>query len=323
MMIKRRLASISALDPIEVTLGAIEEGLGAANEASNQLRAPTVNERAALYLRAVNEKRDFTTEEHSRARDLILDAMAAEIIAKSKVSLPEALTLSKQVSGADLQELASRKIVSLAAATPPSADATSSPSQIVPFSRPSRRGATRNSIFAAAAIAAVAACFLIIAIPTYTTNPNSFESKVVVQPSPPNEMIALFPAAPKQVETMAAPRVQMERLTGDDDTLIKKVQSANQIGTGGRAELLKRGRELIVARDIPAARSVLKQAAEAGDASAALELGATYDPISLKEYSGVTITPDIAEARAWYLTARELGSAEASKRLERLSGTVR
>jgi hypothetical protein len=45
--------------------------------------------------------------------------------------------------------------------------------------------------------------------------------------------------------------------------------------------LVAGGRQLIVAGDIPNARLVLQQAAEAGNATAALELGATYDPIEL------------------------------------------
>jgi hypothetical protein len=34
----------------------------------------------------------------------------------------------------------------------------------------------------------------------------------------------------------------------------------------------------------------------------------------------LTVASDVAMARAWYLRAKELGSDEASKRLERLSG---
>ena len=49
------------------------------------------------------------------------------------------------------------------------------------------------------------------------------------------------------------------------------------------AGLLKRGGELMAAGDISLARLVLKRAAEAGIASAALELGATYDPFVIKE----------------------------------------
>jgi TPR repeat protein len=96
------------------------------------------------------------------------------------------------------------------------------------------------------------------------------------------------------------------------------------------AALVAGGRQLIVAGDIPNARLVLQQAAEAGNATAALELGATYDPIELAKL-GVRdgslpaasikgkALPDIAMARTWYQKAKDLGSTEAQGRLENLA----
>jgi TPR repeat protein len=103
-------------------------------------------------------------------------------------------------------------------------------------------------------------------------------------------------------------------------------------------KLVKRGHELVVTGRIAEARVPLTQAAEAGDASAALELGATYDPIYLAAHSSVTaahisvtkasngetraeeapISADTAMARAWYQKAKELGAPNAQERLERL-----
>lgn len=79
--------------------------------------------------------------------------------------------------------------------------------------------------------------------------------------------------------------------------------------------LIRRAQAFIGQGDISAARSMLKRAADAGDASAALLLGATYDPNQLKQMGVVGIKPDIAQARAWYTKAGELGSAEAPKRI--------
>src|SRR5262249_54335157 len=53
--------------------------------------------------------------------------------------------------------------------------------------------------------------------------------------------------------------------------------------------LLARGRQLKGSGDIPNARLVLQQAAEAGDATAALELGATYDPIELEKWYDILV----------------------------------
>jgi hypothetical protein len=101
------------------------------------------------------------------------------------------------------------------------------------------------------------------------------------------------------------------------------------------AALVAGGHQLIVAGDIPKARLVLQQAAEAGNATAALELGATYDPTILQTQKapvqtqkapvqvGVPRTSmidmgDVRMARLWYEKAKDLGSTEAAVRLERL-----
>ena len=66
------------------------------------------------------------------------------------------------------------------------------------------------------------------------------------------------------------------------ETPPKEATSMPQLGPDQIADLLKRGGELIAAGNISLARLALKQAAEAGNASAALELGATYDPFVVK-----------------------------------------
>jgi hypothetical protein len=71
--------------------------------------------------------------------------------------------------------------------------------------------------------------------------------------------------------------------------------------------------------DIMSARLLLKRAAIAGNAQAALELGMTFDPIILSEQGVVGFAPDVAEARGWYERAVGLGSTEASGRLDRLA----
>ena len=77
------------------------------------------------------------------------------------------------------------------------------------------------------------------------------------------------------------------------------------------ADLVKRGRELFAAGKIRDARILLKRAAEAGDASAALALATTYDPAELEKLEARDADPDITEARAWYQKAKGLGSTSA------------
>src|SRR5271169_1795730 len=85
-------------------------------------------------------------------------------------------------------------------------------------------------------------------------------------------------------------------------------------------KLLELGNELIAAGDVSAARSVLKEAADAGNASAALALGATFDPIEIEKLGRREVSPDIASARMWYAKAESLGSVEAAERLHSLAG---
>jgi len=85
------------------------------------------------------------------------------------------------------------------------------------------------------------------------------------------------------------------------------------------AYLLKRAEELVAAGQLGPARLVLRRAAEGGDSDAAFALAITYDPILLRARNVIGVAPDIAMARAWYEKAKELGSIDASRRLELLA----
>ena len=87
--------------------------------------------------------------------------------------------------------------------------------------------------------------------------------------------------------------------------------------------LVKRSEELIAQGDIAAARLMLTRAAEAGDARAALVLGATYDSAMLRKLGVLGVAADAAQARAWYAKAADYGSGEATQRLEQLAQSVR
>jgi hypothetical protein len=85
------------------------------------------------------------------------------------------------------------------------------------------------------------------------------------------------------------------------------------------AALLKRADGLIASGDVAAARLVLRRAADAGDARAAMTLAETYDPAFLEKLGVHGFVPDLAMARSWYEKARAFGSAEAPQRLETLA----
>ena len=91
-MIKGRLPFLSdagELSPVDV-----HDPLG-------ELPVPTLDERALFYLRAVHGNRDFTQEERSNARNVLLNSMAAEIAAQAEQSPKGELPGRETTHGAD------------------------------------------------------------------------------------------------------------------------------------------------------------------------------------------------------------------------------
>jgi TPR repeat protein len=93
----------------------------------------------------------------------------------------------------------------------------------------------------------------------------------------------------------------------------------HQLDPDAIASLLQRADALIASGDVAAARLVLRRAADAGDAHAAMTLAETYDPAVLEKLGVHGFVPDLAMARSWYEKARAFGSAEAPRRLETLA----
>jgi TPR repeat protein len=82
--------------------------------------------------------------------------------------------------------------------------------------------------------------------------------------------------------------------------------------------LMKQGEQLIAAGDVVTARVVFQRAADAGNANAAMALGATYDPNVLGKLGVVGLSADVEQARSWYRKAENLGSPDARGRLDGL-----
>jgi len=83
--------------------------------------------------------------------------------------------------------------------------------------------------------------------------------------------------------------------------------------------LIKRGQDFVRKHDFSSARLLLKRAAEAGSAAAALSLGETFDPLVLQQFHEIGVQPDLAQARDWYERAARLGSDAASQRLAKIA----
>jgi hypothetical protein len=84
------------------------------------------------------------------------------------------------------------------------------------------------------------------------------------------------------------------------------------------ASMFRRADDLIKSGDFSSARLLLRRVAEAGDARAAFTLAGTFDPNVLRALDMQAGAPDIALARLWYERAAQLGSADASRRLQLL-----
>jgi hypothetical protein len=113
--------------------------------------------------------------------------------------------------------------------------------------------------------------------------------------------ISTLPAA--ETSRDQAPKPQLPQSVGSSQVL-----DADEI-----AALVKRGKDFVNHGDLIAARLLLRRAAEAGSAEAALALGETFDPVVFQRLHVIGIEPDAARAQKWYQRAAELGSAAASQ----------
>jgi len=96
-------------------------------------------------------------------------------------------------------------------------------------------------------------------------------------------------------------------------------ESIHHLDASEITALLKRADSLIASGDVAAARLVLRRAAEAADARAAMMLAGTYDPTVLEKLGVHGVVPDLAMARSWYEKAKRFGASEASSQLDRLA----
>ena len=94
--------------------------------------------------------------------------------------------------------------------------------------------------------------------------------------------------------------------------------AARRIDPEELATLLKRAKSLIAIGDFAPARLLLKRAADAQEATAALLLAQTYDPAVLGKQDMRSIAPDPALAREWYQKAARYGSVDAQQRLSQM-----
>ena len=143
-------------------------------------------------------------------------------------------------------------------------------------------------------------------------------TKPVVQPEPEPATTSSLPSQPSQV---ASAQAGTARVLGLQPPRVQEGSSARQLEAEEIATLISRGTDSLKTGDLVSARLLLRRAAEAGSANAALMLGTTFDPLVIQQLGAIGVVPDVAQARQWYEKAVELGSDAASQRLAKLPQT--
>jgi hypothetical protein len=140
--------------------------------------------------------------------------------------------------------------------------------------------------------------------------PQAEPSPTTVPPSPPSQP---SPVASAQAGTAPVSGSQSAPAPAPGSN------TATDLDADEIAALINRGTDFLKKGDYISARLLLRRAADAGGANAALMLGATFDPFVIQEVGGIGIEPDVARARQWYERAAQLGSDAAAQRLAKLA----
>jgi hypothetical protein len=145
--------------------------------------------------------------------------------------------------------------------------------------------------------------------------------------------VALYQMATRSVTATAQSTPGDTSQTAAPD-LVQPRYGANAMGPGADAQFLlspvrpapknlERARTVIAAGDIEAVRLALGRMIESGNASAAVDLGSTYDPNILGALGVRNFPPDVAKARIWYQKAQQMGSPDAAGLLDSLERSER
>jgi hypothetical protein len=301
-----------------------EHVVEAGQRTSDPSPSPTLDKRANLYLNAVYGAREFNGEEHSYARDIILGAMAIDVGAGRKdisedVHAHENSTPSGHhpaafrlddahvFSAFDTRDYARRRpsparveIETFDRDLEWEADVEATPVSRGPPRTLPRQKARRGSFVL---FSAIAGCLVFAAIMGATLplvlRTESAKTNTIAQFSPGEFQSLLSPNSSRQVV----------------ETVVARSPASSEFA--GR--LFDLGNKLVAGGDMYGGRLILQEAANEGNASAALALGATFDPIEATALGQRDSSPDVGKARAWYSRAKQLGSTEAQARLNRLA----
>jgi len=125
--------------------------------------------------------------------------------------------------------------------------------------------------------------------------------------------------APPPVQRAAPPAPAVERAPPQVAERVPQSAPSRSLDAAEVDVLVKQGQQFVAAGDFVTARLVFQRAAEAGNAAAALALGASYDPVVLSRLGVRGVDADVGKARAWYQKAKEFGAPDADRRLSTLA----
>ncbi len=128
---------------------------------------------------------------------------------------------------------------------------------------------------------------------------------------------ALLPNATNNLARRAADPVQSNSSLSSS---VSQLSRTTSLPDGEEiSALIKLGQDFLKNGDFSSARLLLKRAAEAGSADAALSLGETFDPLLMQPLGAIGVQADATSAHEWYKRAAQLGSDAALQRLAKLA----
>jgi hypothetical protein len=147
-----------------------------------------------------------------------------------------------------------------------------------------------------------------------------------VERTPPVQTVERTPPPAQRVERAPPPPAQSVERAAPPPAPAPIIERAPPQPVPSRAldpaevdVLVKQGQQFVAAGDFVTARLVFQRAAEAGNAAAALALGASYDPVVLSRLGVRGVDADVGKARTWYQKAKEFGAPDADRRLSTLA----
>ena len=143
-----------------------------------------------------------------------------------------------------------------------------------------------------------------------------------VERAPPVQTVERTPPPAQRVERAPPPPAQSVERAAPPPQVAERAPQPVPTRTLDPSEvdvLVKQGQQFVAAGDFVTARLVFQRAAEAGNAAAALALGASYDPVVLSRLGVRGVDADVGKARTWYQKAKEFGAPDADRRLSTLA----